>query len=93
MNTAEDADSPTAIALFQDAVRRRPKSSVAAYLLGQAYALRQDTAGAIEWFDRAMALPPGRNCWQKSGAAIRVDKLPMGWPLWALGSGATLLTY
>ena len=79
VNTAEDADSPTAIALFQDAVRRRPKSSVAAYLLGQAYALRQDTAGAIEWFDRAVALPPERHAfmyWRIHQAYLDAGQIP-----------------
>jgi tetratricopeptide (TPR) repeat protein len=60
VNTPESASSATAIATFQDAVKRKPKSPVAAYLLGQAYAVHQDTAREIEWFDRVIALPPER---------------------------------
>ena len=60
VNTAESASSSGAIATFQDAIQRRPTSTAAAYLLGQAYALHQDTAREIEWFDRAIALPRKR---------------------------------
>jgi tetratricopeptide (TPR) repeat protein len=56
--TQESASSPGAIALYQEAAARMPQSVVPAFLLGQAYAIRHDTARAIEWFDRAMALPP-----------------------------------
>ncbi|HEX7571831.1 MAG TPA: tetratricopeptide repeat protein [Bacteroidota bacterium] len=79
VNTTETASSATAITLFQDAVQRRPKSAIAAYLLGQAYAIRQDTVREIEWFDRAIALPPERPAfmyWRIHQAYLEAGRIP-----------------
>ena len=58
VSSAESAATANAIVRFEKAVQERPASVVPAFLLGQAYVMRNDTARAIEWFDKAMTLPP-----------------------------------
>jgi tetratricopeptide (TPR) repeat protein len=56
-----DSSSPgDAIAAFRALLEKHPESPVPAYLQGEAYVMRHDTARALPWFDRVMAIPPRR---------------------------------
>ncbi len=58
LTSYQRASSPDAVERFQKAALRRPGSVVPAFLTGQAYANRADTAKAVEWFEKALSLPP-----------------------------------
>jgi tetratricopeptide (TPR) repeat protein len=54
INTGDSAGAP---ALLLQGAKRRPASPLAAYMLGEFYAVHRDTARAIEWYDRVITLP------------------------------------
>ncbi len=77
---AESPSKGDAIAIFQGLREKHRESPVPPYLLGQAYAIRHDTASALRWYDSVMAMPPRLYpymYWSIYFTYLAADRIPM----------------